>query len=417
MTRIISTPTQDGKDVSESNNQYSFGYYETQNAPKRKTQEDALAWQTLTQGELTPAGGTAQHNPMEIGHRLWTSYKLLDKPTLKAGCTAITTVYDGLGNLITATLGDAVAFAIAYDRQGDVIGVLRLNRRIHEPSNPHESERIYKTSAFVVRNRVLGLLGVARALGDVTFKPYGVSSNADIDIINFKQLATGFDCDVTHMHTLQVITACDGFTDGVGKGATKKGQEEYLLNALKSFMYPGLMKEKDIARLLVLHALKKGTEDNVSVAVHTIQPTQRMMMSLFDGHGGVDAATHAAEYIGNTVKEQCELSAANYSAQPMSVDNNLAAYQEDNPSEVETQNQSTASTSTTASTTTAPIGTPSPGKLQRRNAMTAIDAGGLSPQAFFAATANADAPEVWTDVPLDDEPCNQAEKKRRIENP
>lgn len=414
MTRIISTPNQDGKDVSESNNQYGFGYFETQNAPKRKTQEDALAWQTLSKEELTPIGSITQLSPSEIGKRLWTSYKLLDKPTLKAGCTAITTVYDGLENLITATLGDAVAFAVAYDPLGDVIGVLRLNRRIHEPSNPHENERITKAQAFVVRNRVLGLLGVARALGDVGYKPHGVTSNADIDIINLTQLATLFNCDKTEMCTLQIITACDGFTEGIGKSANKKEQEDYLLNALKLLSLPGFMKEKDIARLLVLHALDKGSTDNVSVAVHTITKTQRMMLSLFDGHSGIDAATHAAEYVGNTVKEQCQLPVAEYCAQPMSVENNLAAFEVDNPSKVTPQEQLTTSSTTTASAS------PSPGNLRRRNAMTAHD-GSLSAQSFFAGTQQESATAPWVDVPLDDEPGEEpgdhADKKRKTTPP
>jgi len=132
MTDIISIPKDGNPDVSGQDTTHHFGYYEASNLKYRPSQEDALAWHILSQKELTAEGATKPLTPKEIGHRLWTSYQLLEKPDYRGGTTAATTVYDGRGNLITAILADAAAFAVIYDKKGDALGVVRLNKTTHK---------------------------------------------------------------------------------------------------------------------------------------------------------------------------------------------------------------------------------------------------------------------------------------------
>ena len=109
MANIIAIPQPDHFEASERNQRYGFGYYNARG--DRDHMEDSLAWQTLSNSELSPE---------EIDYRLWTSYQLLDQEILaeglESGCTASTTVYDGRGHFITATIADAACFAIVYDQ-------------------------------------------------------------------------------------------------------------------------------------------------------------------------------------------------------------------------------------------------------------------------------------------------------------
>lgn len=106
MTRIqqlISLPADNGLDVCERVEGHGFGLYETIGA--RQSQEDAAFACWYTKDHFNPL------TPQEIGRRLWTSYHLLNQLGQKqfySGTTASTTVYDGRGTLITATLADSL---------------------------------------------------------------------------------------------------------------------------------------------------------------------------------------------------------------------------------------------------------------------------------------------------------------------
>src|SRR3989338_5120939 len=117
MLEFISKPHHKSREVQNIIKELGFGYFET--LGDRHDQEDALAWHVLSQNNLTAQGASEQLTPVEIGHRLWTSYQLLDTPDLTSGTTAATTVYDGKGNFITATLADAASFAVVYDKAGN----------------------------------------------------------------------------------------------------------------------------------------------------------------------------------------------------------------------------------------------------------------------------------------------------------
>ena len=356
MPDITSLPSDDENpsDKQGSSKEHGFGYFETCNYPKRKTQEDALAWHTLTKQDLTPTGASAPLSPIEIGHRLWTSYRLLDKADLKPGTTASTTVYDGRGNLITATLADAVSFAVIYDKNGVPLGVIRLNKVTDKPTNFSEGRRIEEAGGTVRMGRVNWVLAVSRAIGDSPFKGSGVCSEAHIDITNVSKIAKELNINPDNIGSIQVITTCDGFTDGAGTYTqSKEAHEQYLLNALSDDRFkamsdnkaPGKMPEDELAKLLAQRAKEDGSVDNISVAIQTLPPSAlislvpelplldiilAIFMGVYDGHGGTEASVHVATNIGRIFKEQCALTPEAYAQQEFSVNKNAAAYNRDN---------------------------------------------------------------------------------------
>ncbi|TAL63014.1 MAG: hypothetical protein EPN84_05725 [Legionella sp.] len=390
MTQIISTPNAENSDAFGFNSHYQFGYYEAVNHGHRNAQQDALTWMSLSEADLTPKFPVGHLNAQDIGYRLWTAYRLLDSSSLKGGTTASTTVYDGKGSLITATIADAASFAVAYDEIGKPLEVIRLNRRVHTTQNNDEIARICENEgSFISRNRVNGALNITRSIGDLSLKHYGVCSEADIDIFDLhawkKQLAS----QGLAVSTFQVINVCDGFTDPADALATteikqkatmpqeeqdklrKVKQEKYLLDILNTLKNPGILREDQLAKILVDQALKDESKDNVSAAVHTLKLGRRMLMGVYDGHGFDDAACYVAENIGSIFKAQCKLIAAEYRKQVYSIYNNLVSYERDNPQSFKGTAQSSTST----------VSSPKP--IQRTDAMTRASVQALPGQSIF----------------------------------
>lgn len=329
---IISTPG--FEDASGKNEKHRFAYYETMNSDYRRTQEDALAWHVLEKDKLK------RLSALDIAKRLWTSYKILDKQikddNIKAGSTASTTVYDGRGNLITATLADASSFVVIYDKDGKVLGTTRLNSLTHSASDPSEKERIEKLEGSIINGRVYGLINISRALGDHEYEANGnklISSDAKLDITNIETLLADKKIDPSKVGSIQVISTCDGFTDAAAKGkdSTKLQHEEFLAQSLSSMadQNPGKRSEADIAKHLAGAA--KASGDNISIAVQTIHHVEKLPLSfnestssligLYDGHGGKEAAHYAAQNIGTIFSQQCKLNAFQYAKQEFSANN------------------------------------------------------------------------------------------------
>lgn len=323
MPKIISKP---GRWNSRCGDQtHRFAAYETMGG--RRTQEDALAWRTFDDKELDDL------TPVEIGHRLWTTYQNLHE-TLRtngatAGSTASTTVVKG-PHLITATLGDAVAFAVVYNRAGEIVRVQRLNEVTHKPNDSSEEARIRKAGGIVSSDegipRVGGLLAMSRTLGD--FGVTGMCADAHIDIATLP-------ADDYHV---QIISACDGLTDGAGlQHQTKGGHEKYLERTLRSINAgkPGLLSERQLAEALAKKAIDDGSADNISVAVQTVkvggqEASQHCMLGVYDGHSGTDVSHYAADQIDSELSRQLALSKEDYEAQATSVKTKKTDYERDN---------------------------------------------------------------------------------------
>ncbi|WP_131782140.1 PP2C family serine/threonine-protein phosphatase [Legionella gresilensis] len=316
------------ENIFYQDNEQPFGYFEIQNSRYRDKQEDALAWETLenTVDSLTPE---------EIGKRLWTTYRTLDEQFLqnnyRDGTTAATTIYDGKGNLITALLADAASFAAVYDNNNQLLGVVRLNSVIHKPKDPLEEKRITDAGGTVSWGRVGGHLAVSRAIGDKYFKKSGVCSEATIDITSINTLAKTFQVSPNAIRKVQIINTCDGFTDGANV-QTKKGHEEFLLEALKEILEANdKLSETEIAKALVIKAKEAGSTDNITVAIQTItSTTPALLLGVYDGHVGSKASIYVAENIGQEFRKQCELTPEAYGNQTLSADKNIVVYNRDN---------------------------------------------------------------------------------------
>jgi len=141
---------------------------------------------------------------------------------------------DGRKVLYTANCGDARAVLC---RNGKAI---RLSLD-HKASDEEEIKRIQKAGGFVVMNRVNGVLAVARSLGDRSMKDY-VSGEPFVS-------ETVLEEGDTHL-----ILACDGVWDVI----SDQDSVDFILKYEKC---------QDAAKNLLIHSIKSGSTDNISVMV------------------------------------------------------------------------------------------------------------------------------------------------------
>jgi|GEM_PF-2551304 len=327
---IVSTPV---RDAGGSSPDHQFSFYEIIGC--RPFQEDALAWQVYTDEAMQSL------SPAELGFRLWTCYNQLNKEALLQdamffmGTTACTTVYDGRGNLVTASVGDAVSFAAFYNKNDEPVGVIRLNNVLHSPKDKNEVARIealggrvvvapdYPNSPPVAR---VNDLSISRAIGDAFGDPW-VSADARIDLHSLRDIQASLNLDDENVDHVKIIVTCDGFTERA-KAQTRQAHEEYLLAKLK---YHASWLDKDkpgLARFLAERALRDGSGDNISVSVQNIdihsQDERLILQGVYDGHGGAEVSHHVAKRIGDLFYEQCQLSPEAYASQALSVTRSAA---------------------------------------------------------------------------------------------
>lgn len=119
----------------------------------------------------------------------------------------------------------------------------------HKADDPEEITRIEQAGGFVVRGRVLGILAVARSLGDHGMKDFVVSE----PFVSATNVDFGGDEEAVF-----VICACDGVWDVME-------DDEAVAVVLEC---AGSDKEKrQAAQALADEALKKKSTDNVTVVV------------------------------------------------------------------------------------------------------------------------------------------------------
>jgi len=170
------------------------------------------------------------------------SYLLTDKQMGEtqiqfSGTTSISGLvrkHDGKRMLYTANAGDARAVLC---RNGKAE---RLSYD-HKGSDEGETKRIIDAGGFVVLNRVNGILAVTRSLGDHAMKDYVIGEPYLMSVT----------LDPTDTH---LILACDGLWD------VTSDQDAIDL----------ILPESDAQKMsdkLLLHALRNGSTDNISVMV------------------------------------------------------------------------------------------------------------------------------------------------------
>ncbi len=339
---VVSIPsdTEYKPEVNYEMQDIGFALYET--IGFRPTQEDTAFRCSFPNDRFS----LLKLEPVDIGHRLWTSYQLLDKDFMEghkdkiSGTTASTTVYDGKDSLITATLADAVVFVVVYDCGGEVLGVKRLNSVTHKPIIKSESDRIVAAGGSVYYGRVKGKLNLSRAIGDKDLKQFGVCADATIDISTLREIYTSLDIEPARVGKTQIITTCDGFTDGAQarieleiNGQDKALHEQYLLNILNKMPKEDRKSELKIADTLAGTAIMDNSKDNISVAVQSLIFNSPCLIGVYDGHAGAEASIFVATNIGRVFDEQCDLKNEAYAEQPLSVHQKPDIYARDNNDE------------------------------------------------------------------------------------
>eukprot|EP01006_Ploeotia_vitrea_P047632 TRINITY_DN67145_c1_g1_i1.p1 TRINITY_DN67145_c1_g1~~TRINITY_DN67145_c1_g1_i1.p1 ORF type:complete len:284 (+),score=14.88 TRINITY_DN67145_c1_g1_i1:170-1021(+) len=168
----------------------------------------------------------------------------------RSGCTAVTALIIG-NRLLVGNLGDSRGVMCKGKE------AVQLSED-HKPTREDETARIKAAGGHVLFNRVNGVLGVSRALGDFEFKEEGKSGH-DLVISN-KPDITEFTLDD---ETSFMILACDGLWDVVTNAEAVECVQKVLEDA-------GNRSEETLklaAKILTDLAINKDSLDNVSVLV------------------------------------------------------------------------------------------------------------------------------------------------------
>jgi len=166
-----------------------------------------------------------------------TDAQIGENKILYSGTTAVTAFIRKVNDerwLHVANVGDARA---VLNRGGTA---QRLTME-HKGSDEDEAKRIVDAGGFIVLNRVNGILAVTRSLGDFAMKDYVTGDPHTSDVL--------LEAKDTHL-----ILACDGLWD------VCSDQEAVDLIA-------GEKEAEAMSKKLLIHALKNGSTDNISVMV------------------------------------------------------------------------------------------------------------------------------------------------------
>ncbi len=192
-------------------------------------------------------------------------------------------------SVCTTNLGDSVAFLIIIDRHGKPV-IQRLNKRLHNPATEYKRiteqtniHPVHSDYSLIWRlphplNHTEGYLSVSRAIGDTIFESTGLIHDAEFysDQKTLAQDSKAF-----------VVVACDGLTEDDHVSEKDIAQ----LVAKNRALSPS-----KIARLLGDVAFNLGSQDNISVAVFSIDAELPTAAFIFDGHGDVKVSRALSEY-------------------------------------------------------------------------------------------------------------------------
>lgn len=335
---IISVPERNKESVSDGVSGY-YGYAELMG--KRPSQEDALLICPIHDEMVMPEGESIPLSLTEIAHRMWTSLRILDQSAKGiAGSTATVCYYDGKEHFVTATLADSASFATIHGTEGQILAVKRLNSVQHKPTDLSEANRIEAADGIVIGKWVCmeeSRLAVSRALGDKEFGKV-VCADASIDITSKTKIISSSGIKPEEVGFIRLLQCCDGYhepmPDWQASGAESEAlaQEQYLLNDLKEIesQYGSKASEQVVSEKLTQLALSARSGDNISVLVaRTDKP---ILVAVFDGHGGSEVSTLAAQNMASVFVGQCAMTRKDYAAQTNSVDNNADVFLRDNSS-------------------------------------------------------------------------------------
>jgi len=169
-----------------------------------------------------------------------TSKEMTHDNIKRSGTTAIISLILG-SKMYIANVGDSRAVCYRH-------GIATRVSLDHKPDLPEEEKRIRNLGGFVSPNgRVVGMLAVSRAFGDLDLQPF-VSASPYINVV-----------DITDMPDFLII-ACDGVWDVISDKAACE-----VINSEPGDVVRAAMKLRDLAYLY-------GSQDNISVVVVKFKP-------------------------------------------------------------------------------------------------------------------------------------------------
>lgn len=192
---------------------------------------------------------------IELGHdddasmetRLERAFLITDIQSLKMGiltsgatvaiCLIKENVCTGDFLLYVANVGDS---RVVLSRNNQAY---RLSHD-HRADDPTEIDRITNAGGIVVRGRVMGILAVARSLGDHSFKSF----------VTAKPHVNSMEATVGDF----VILACDGLWDVLS--------DNEVVQIVANWRDLGQKKE-DVSQFLVDEAMRRGSTDNITCIV------------------------------------------------------------------------------------------------------------------------------------------------------
>jgi len=185
--------------------------------------------------------------------------------------------------VLSSTVARSTSSKIAFNNDTTNNVAVRITQD-HKSTDASEIERIKAAGGTMIRNRVMGILAVARSLGDhglkefVIAKPYlsstvvKIVSDDDVDMgwndNNGKSdaqpvMTNNTNSSTSHPYTNGefLIVACDGLWDVM--------EDDEAVDAVRAHVAKnGLASRTDVASILVNEALERGSTDNVTVVVY-----------------------------------------------------------------------------------------------------------------------------------------------------
>eukprot|EP00985_Skeletonema_marinoi_P010398 scaffold4886_cov91-Skeletonema_marinoi.AAC.3 len=215
-------------------------------------------------------------------------------------CTIIITNFDDNGNckeieihaanagdaraVLSSTIARSASSKIALNNDTTNNVAVRITQD-HKSTDASEIERIKAVGGTMIRNRVMGILAVARSLGDHGLKEFVIAkpylSSTVVKIVNddddndmdgndnngksdAQPVMTNNNISSTsHPYTNGefLIVACDGLWDVM--------EDDEAVDAVRAHVAKnGMACRTDVASILVNEALERGSTDNVTVVVY-----------------------------------------------------------------------------------------------------------------------------------------------------
>ncbi|RYH31385.1 protein serine/threonine phosphatase 2C family protein [archaeon] len=198
-----------------------------------------------------------------IAERVTRSFLITDMESRKlnittSGATAVITLLHTnpttqQRSILAANVGDSRAVLATKNRPANAVedsesGYFALRMTIdHRADDPTEQKRINEAGGFVARNRVLGILAVARSFGDHGMKDFVIAVPHIMEV----------EIEAADVHPM-LILACDGVWDVLS-------DQEAVDLLMPRYLAEGPF--ADAAQILVDASLEKGTSDNVTAVV------------------------------------------------------------------------------------------------------------------------------------------------------